>query len=81
MRMTVQVTADHISRGVRKICTRCPVALAIKDATGAKDVEVYAWSALFNGKYWTIDEASANAIGDFDLDGCMDPREVILEKE
>lgn len=29
---TIQVTADHIARGIRKMCTCCPVALALRDA-------------------------------------------------
>jgi hypothetical protein len=28
---TINVTADHITRGVREDCERCPVALAIID--------------------------------------------------
>ena len=30
----ITVTADHISRGVKKDCGSCPVALAISDGVG-----------------------------------------------
>jgi len=29
---TITVTAEHIARGERQSCTRCPIALAIRDA-------------------------------------------------
>jgi hypothetical protein len=36
--LSVPVTAAHIASGIRADAARCPVALALKDATGAQDV-------------------------------------------
>ena len=33
--MKINVTAEHIAHGVRKVCDKCPVALAIKEAIPA----------------------------------------------
>lgn len=34
--MNIHVTAQHIMNGQRADCRRCPVALALKDATGQR---------------------------------------------
>lgn len=38
--MIVRVKRKHIQAGIRKACYGCPIALAIKDASGAQRVDV-----------------------------------------
>jgi hypothetical protein len=38
--MLIKVTEDHIKNGRRGSACECPVALAIKEATGCQDVRV-----------------------------------------
>jgi hypothetical protein len=38
---TINVTAEHIAKGVPGSCTRCAVALAISDAFPGTDIWVY----------------------------------------
>ena len=38
---TIKVTADHIARGIKKDCSRCPVALSLMDCLGAGSVTVW----------------------------------------
>jgi len=40
--MRINVTADDIANGVHKDCERCPVALAVKRATGCVNCDVTA---------------------------------------
>ena len=79
--MQVEIKAKHISDGVKKACSSCPLALAIREQTGDQTTEVYGPSARFNGAYWNVDAESCMAISDFDEDGCMDVRTVTLEHE
>ncbi len=50
--MKITVTAEHIAKGSRMMCDTCPIALAIKAATGTVSVNVYTtfiesqWGAL-----------------------------------
>lgn len=41
MNIVVNVTAEDIAEGVPGTCDLCPIALAVKRATGAVDVSVY----------------------------------------
>ena len=38
--MMIEVTQAHIDAGKRQRCTKCPVALAVKEALGVKLVKV-----------------------------------------
>jgi hypothetical protein len=38
---TIRVTAEHIRRGTRDACTKCPVALAILATAGIRSVRVH----------------------------------------
>lgn len=43
MKLTVTVTAEHIQRGKRLDCARCPIALATRPLlVGCEEVEVFA---------------------------------------
>lgn len=44
---TIEVTRDRIDKGVMDHCRKCPVALAIMDATGIDDVSVNGETATF----------------------------------
>ena len=49
--MKISITQDHIDRGIRFNCSRCPAALAIIEATG-REVEVsISWVWLHEKKY------------------------------
>ena len=38
--MQIDITQDHIDRGVRKSCTHCPIALAVQEKLGVDSVTV-----------------------------------------
>lgn len=38
--MKIAVTRGHIARGTRRECSLCPIALAVREALGAKAVSV-----------------------------------------
>ena len=52
----ITVTAEHIAKGVRRICSSCPVALAIADAFPGADVWVggISFDLYFDGGLTTI---------------------------
>lgn len=45
----IPLTAEHIAKGKRADCNRCPVALAVADA-GYRTVTVQQWSLRLNGR-------------------------------
>ena len=49
--MVIQVTQEHINRGVREHCRSCPVALAVNEAFGVTNAEVnLLWIVINRGK-------------------------------
>lgn len=49
MSTVINVTAEHIAKGERQECTRCPIALAIESAIPEADyLAVYSTAAVFN---------------------------------
>ena len=80
--ITVTVTQGHIDRGLRGKCTRCPVAMAIKDAargkaqrfrgrvavfTGITKIEPYAGERSALAGLWELPEAVEEFISAFDI--------------
>ena len=47
--MRIQVTQAHIDAGKRKRCTKCPVALAVREALGIRLVKV-GFESIFLGR-------------------------------
>jgi hypothetical protein len=46
--MRIEIKQEHIDKGIKSNCERCPVALALKDATGKTytvgyEAEVVSW--------------------------------------
>ena len=48
--ITVSITQDHINRGLRGHCGRCPVALAIKDAVRGQAKRFRGKVEVFNSR-------------------------------
>lgn len=71
--MLVTVTAEHIFRGIKKSCSRCPIALAVRDLfpnaelIGAhpKHVNVYENQRV---RHFDLPEVAKEFINSFD--GC-----------
>jgi hypothetical protein len=75
--MIIQVTQADIDAGVRKECTRCPVALAIQRNVGCV-VEVGRYGIYFSGKMVMIPNNVAKRISIFDSGGGMTPFEFLI---
>ena len=57
----IEVTQDHIDRGIKQDCHNCPVALAFQDA-GFSDAEVNNWEVSLTVEY---DRAAGGIPGKF----------------
>lgn len=67
MKVTVDVTRNHIQRGTRSNCGYCPIALAIKEIIkGPYDFSVRAASICFTKRSYQLPESAQNFICDFD---------------
>lgn len=77
--MLIQVTQDNIDKGVPS-CTGCPIALAIKRATGASAVRVdtFPTQVRVNGKSVLLPESAEKFIRWFDQLGRGEPFEFEL---
>lgn len=74
--MTIQVTQEHIEKGVACSHTQCPIALAMKDA-GIKEpmVRLYSISYVLEGRYFGTycPKGLMRKIIKFDADGKIKP--------
>lgn len=53
-KLTIRVTQEHIDKGHRNSCGKCPVALAMKDAgLGDPQVGVHGFQYLHSDGFWT----------------------------
>jgi hypothetical protein len=76
--MLIKVTEDDIKHGERGICNTCPVARAIRRATGAKYIAVD-WCAIDIGdKLYDTPRSAARFIYDFDNGLKVEPFEFEL---
>ncbi len=78
--MKIQVTQDHIDKGVPRLPNRCPVSLAIQEQFSEK-VMIGSLSysiGKYNGRF--IDSVCARII-QYDLDRGMEPFEFEIDYE
>ncbi len=71
--MRISVTQDHIRRGERYMCMRCPVAIAIREQTGNEFVKVNKTNIRMGQKSQRIDLRIRNWIKDFDVGNEVEP--------
>lgn len=71
--MKIEVTQEHIERGIRGACASCPVALAIQDATQADTVTVSSGFAYINHRPSLLPPHVCRAINTYDDQGVMTP--------
>lgn len=64
--MKINVTQKHIDDGKKRISDSCPIALAIKAATGRRAVLVSGNEAQFGGKKYPLPTKARNFIRRFD---------------
>lgn len=80
--MMISVTAEHITKGVAHKCEFCPVALALKDATGIEwTVGLIGALSVNGGKCYEIELLPLKVrifILDFDKGEHVDPFEFDL---
>lgn len=62
----INVTKEHIRRGVRRSMCDCPIALALKEALLTKDVSVTSSQMIVNHLMFMTDLADARFIKGFD---------------
>lgn len=63
--MKISVEEKHIKTGTAGSCFSCPVALAVREATGAKDVWVGSHIRV-NGRLYAVSDAVLDFIRIFD---------------
>lgn len=80
--MIINVTQEHIDKGFRKICRACPVALAMKDATGknfnvtplyVRDMTGVDIHEEFKGKRYKIPKCVTSFVENFDTEYPVEP--------
>lgn len=64
--MKIDVTRHHISNGSRGSCVGCPIALAILEATGERDVLVSAASVMIGSVEYRLPTSAYDFMSDFD---------------
>jgi hypothetical protein len=89
--MLVQITEKHIADGLGTNCIRCPLALALKDATGSDySVNGYQYTKInkhYNERNYSLDYSTRknlpqdirNWIADFDAGRPVVPIEFEME--
>lgn len=75
--MKIKVTQEHIDLGERKLCSECPVALAVIEATGIA-CEVEPDEIRFKGRYFQLPPAACRFISEFDCGAPVQPFEFEL---
>jgi len=64
--MTIQVTQEHINRGIRGDCGSCPIALAIQEALPKLGINVQVLHVLIQGEIVPLPSRARWFIADFD---------------
>lgn len=64
--MKITVSSSHITSGERRISNKCPVALAIKDATGASFIDVSGELATVGKAVYKLPAIAQRFIARFD---------------
>jgi hypothetical protein len=77
--MLIKVTEDHIENGRRHETCRCPIALAIKEATGCSNVSVGQQSATIGVYTHILPKEAGDFVRDFDHRKKVVPFEFELE--
>lgn len=78
-RIKVSVTMAHILVGRRANCINCPVALAMRDATGENRTRAYNYHALVGDVYYRLPERAKRWISKFDEGGEIKPFNFYLQ--
>lgn len=77
--MRIEVTQEHIERGIRGACGCCPVALAIHSASNAEVVSVSSGWAYLDHRGFVLPPHVRRAIDTYDDQGVMIPFTFELE--
>lgn len=74
--MLVRITKPHVSNGIRGDTSRCPVALALRDAfPKAIVIDVFILYARIDGKEYNFPMDVALKIFEYDKTGALEPFE------
>lgn len=87
--MLVRVKQEHIDNGVRGDYLSCPIALAIKEATGAEQVNVDDYAIEWGnrvGQFWKMEGMNPSMnlqvfMDNFDVGNPVEPFEFFLIAE
>ena len=73
--VTINVRPEHIDRGLRQSCCRCPIALAVCDALGceADDVWVDMGQVIVNNESASLPEKAVDFYKAFDDGDAVEP--------
>src|SRR6266404_6219339 len=78
--MLIAVTQKHIDEGKRRHCHRCPVALALREATDRSDIEVLSkYAGVPSGWSWNLPYEAQKSIDDFDMGRPVKPFEFQID--
>lgn len=77
--MVIKVTKEHIRRGVKGKTDRCPLALAIREATGNREAWVDNYKGGAKGRVFLLNEKARKFVRKFDNYWFFRPRPVTLE--
>lgn len=77
--MLIQVTKEHIQKGIGSCCSKCPIALAIHEATGDTAFKVGGYGFLVGKNHFfkNLPKEVVNFIARFDLAYQMQQYDVI----
>jgi len=70
--MVIEVTQEHIDKGLKMSCSMCPVALALKDK-GFTHVSVIGYSMFVDGSRYINTPELRQFINDFDMGEYVKP--------
>ena len=80
MIITIKVTQEHINKGIKNICNKCPVALALNEYFNISSASVshnYLSVVMKNwiARRWSTPETVSKFIKNFDTDNVVTPFE------
>lgn len=78
MNITIPVTKKHCEQGVRRSPSLCPIALAVREASGLS-VSVTASGVSIDGLKALLPEAASKAMIAYDAGKGMQPMKLVLE--
>ena len=79
MKLNINVTQNDINKGVKKSCTSCPIARAIKRLKVVDTVYVYPFTAYINEQHRGLPVEAWQFIQDFDGGREVKPFKFTLE--